>query len=301
MGNDQKNGSWIGWPFCSEIDAMEWSPTRGVTQQNVAYHWNTNDEDANNYNHRYDSFYSNDANLTNNFHTWRVDIYRYHPDQNETNKIEIFYDDQYVSSSRFFEDENKDNSEFWYPVTNQNPEQRSTDDKSYFLIMNIALGGDYPGTSFVPSNFDHAEMVIDDVSYEITSIYDDGSSNSGGGLGGLGGGGGSSTIEEIYEPAFNGVFGGLSYSSLNNSYLFPSSAESWAGVANNNSSIYPLSFPDGGSIKFTGSTSQGNVDIRFKFERLSYDAQGNGAADTEPSFYTNTITINTINPTEYTA
>ena len=28
MGNDQLNNSWVGWPYCAEIDVMEWSPTK---------------------------------------------------------------------------------------------------------------------------------------------------------------------------------------------------------------------------------------------------------------------------------
>ena len=303
MGNDQKNGSWIGWPYCSEIDAMEWSPTRGLNQQNVAYHWNTNDNDDSGYNHRYDSYYYDDPNLTNNLHTWRVDIYRYHPDQNQTNKIEIYYDDVFVSGSRFTEDSNKDNSEFWYPVTNQNPETRSTNEKTYFLIMNIAMGGVYTGTSSVPNNFEYAEMVIDDVTYERTSIYNDGSGNNGGGLGGggLGGGGlgdGDSTItEESYNANLTGVFGGVTYSGSN--YNFPSWADSWGGVANNDASIYPLSFPNGGAVKFNGSAPSGNVDVRFKFERLPYDSEGNQEADTVPSFYTNYVTVSGSTINEY--
>ena len=36
--------------------------------------------------------------------------------------------------------------------------------------MNIAMGGVYPQTSYVPSNFDHAEMVVKSVNYEISSL-----------------------------------------------------------------------------------------------------------------------------------
>ena len=32
------------------------------------------------------------------------------------------------------------------------------------------MGGWYPGTSYVPSNFDHAEMVIKSVTYDISSL-----------------------------------------------------------------------------------------------------------------------------------
>ena len=62
------------------------------------------------------------------------------------------------------------NQEYWYPSTNKSPQLFGTGDKEYFLIMNIAMGGWYPQTSFVPSNFDHAEMVIKSVTYDISSL-----------------------------------------------------------------------------------------------------------------------------------
>ena len=43
MGNDKINNSSIGWPWCAEIDVMEWSPTKPSgyeTQVNNAQHWN---------------------------------------------------------------------------------------------------------------------------------------------------------------------------------------------------------------------------------------------------------------------
>ena len=66
---------------------------------------------------------------------------------------------------------------------------------------------------------------------------------------------------------------------------FPSGAESWAGFANDNTALYPLSFTEAGTISFDASVpSGGSVDIRFRFERLPYP-------DTEPSFDTDTVTI----------
>ena len=81
-----------------------------------------------------------------------------------------FFNDQYISGSRFYESSNLYNKEFWYPTTNKNPQQFGSGDKEYFLIMNIAMGGVYPGTSSVPSDFDHAEMVVKSVSYQVTSL-----------------------------------------------------------------------------------------------------------------------------------
>lgn len=170
MGNDQLNNNWVGWPYCAEIDVMEWSPTKAPnyqTQANVAYHWNG--QDAGSYTHWYDSEYYTDSEIHTKFHKWRVDIYRY-DDGINTNKIEIFMDDAYISGSRFEESTSSYNQEFWYPTTSKNPQTFGSGDKEYFLIMNIALGGDYPETSSVPSDFQYAEMVVKSVNYEITSL-----------------------------------------------------------------------------------------------------------------------------------
>lgn len=82
---------------------------------------------------------------------------------------------------------------------------------------------------------------------------------------------------------FSGAFGGAI--DENYTYYIPSGSESWAGFANEDGSIYPISFENGGKITFTGSTDGSNVDLYFKFEYNSYP-------DTEPSFFTNTLTIN---------
>lgn len=176
MGNDQLNNQWVGWPFCAEIDVMEWSPTKPAvfpasgyeTQANVAYHWNGQDPGSG-YTHWQTAQYFDDPEIHTKFHKWRVDIYRYDDGLN-TNKIEIFFNDVYISGSRFSENSGLYNKEFWYPTTNKNPQLFGSGDKEYFLIMNIAMGGVYPTTSNVPSNFDHAEMVVKSVTYEISSL-----------------------------------------------------------------------------------------------------------------------------------
>jgi len=60
-----------------------------------------------------------------------------------------------------------------------------------------------------------------------------------------------------------------------------------------------LSFPFGGKITFNGSTAGTDVTIKFKFERLGFNAEGNEAADTEPSFFTEEITVSGTDSTEY--
>ena len=54
----------------------------------------------------------------------------------------------------------------------------------------------------------------------------------------------------------------------------------------------PLTFGGGGAIVFSASVpSGGSADFYFKLERLAYDAEGNGVADTEPSYTTDTVTV----------
>ena len=171
MGNDEISGSWIGWPHCAEIDVMEWSPTKSPsgsasgyeTQANVAYHW---DGTTYGYNPYSTSTYYNQSDIHTKFHKWRVDIYRY--DDGSTNKIEMFLDDVFISGSRYYQ--GSTNQEFWRPSVAKDPETFGNGDKEYFLIMNIAMGGWYPETSSVPSNFEYAEMVVKNVNYEISSI-----------------------------------------------------------------------------------------------------------------------------------
>ena len=69
-------------------------------------------------------------------------------------------------------------------------------------------------------------------------------------------------------------------------YIYPTGAADWAGFANVNTEIYPLTFPNGGQIMFNAYIPEGGVpvDINFKFERLPFP-------EVEPSFYTQTLTI----------
>jgi hypothetical protein len=171
MGNDQVNNNWIEWPHCAEIDVMEWSPTKSpqngqpgyYTQANVAYHW---DGSGFSYNPYSTAYYYSEFDIHTQFHKWRVDIYRY--EDGTTNKIEMFLDDIFISGSRFTE--NNTNQEFWRPSLGKDTESFGTGDKEYFIIMNIAMGGWYPETSSVPSDFEYAEMVVKNVSYQITSL-----------------------------------------------------------------------------------------------------------------------------------
>ena len=66
-------------------------------------------------------------------------------------------------------------------------------------------------------------------------------------------------------------------------YTFPAGAEAWAGVANNNTGLYPISLENGGTLTFTGSADV-NVDVYFRFEF-------NPHPDVEPSYNTTSVTV----------
>ena len=89
---------------------------------------------------------------------------------------------------------------------------------------------------------------------------------------------------------FTGVFGGTTYDG--NYYTFPSGSEVWGGFANEDVSIYPLTFTDGGQITFTGSTAGTDAEVYFRFEYNPYP-------DTEPSFNTISVTISGLNNAPY--
>jgi hypothetical protein len=54
----------------------------------------------------------------------------------------------------------------------------------------------------------------------------------------------------------------------------------------------PLTFGAGGNITFHASViSGGTADVRFVLQRLPFDTEGNGEADTEPSYATETVKV----------
>ena len=89
---------------------------------------------------------------------------------------------------------------------------------------------------------------------------------------------------------FSGAFGGTIVDG--NTYTFPTGAESWGGFANEDTSLYPFSFPDGGTIEFTGATAGADVDVYFRFEYNPYP-------DTEPSYNTDVVTVSGTDEASY--
>ncbi len=82
---------------------------------------------------------------------------------------------------------------------------------------------------------------------------------------------------------FSGTFGGTTIGD-GSVYTFPTGAEGWAGFANNNTALYPLSFSEDGGIAFTAAAPNGDVNIKFKFEFKPHP-------DIEPSYTTEDILI----------
>jgi hypothetical protein len=71
---------------------------------------------------------------------------------------------------------------------------------------------------------------------------------------------------DIALAAFSDAFGGTTIGD-GFVYTYPSGTEDWAGFANKNMSLYPISLESGSAITFTGSVpSGGSVDLEFRFE-----------------------------------
>ena len=108
--------------------------------------------------------------------------------------------------------------------------------------------------------------------------------------------GGESDSGDSFTNEYGGAFGGATV--VGTTFNFPSTAEGWAGFAELAPAI--LSFPHGGKITFNAATVGTDVALNFKFERLAFNAEGNGAADTEPNFATENVTVSGTEATSYT-
>ena len=89
---------------------------------------------------------------------------------------------------------------------------------------------------------------------------------------------------------FTGTFDGTTYDGTY--YTYPTGSQPWAGFANEDVTIYPLSFTDGGSITFTGATAGTDADVYFRFEYNPYP-------DTEPSYNTTSVTVSGVDAASY--
>ena len=98
-------------------------------------------------------------------------------------------------------------------------------------------------------------------------------------------------------PVYDGTFGGVTYAQ---SFTFPTGAEAWGGFANNNTSIYPLSYPNGGQVSFKASVPAA-AEVYFRFEANPYPnvdpaiVTANVALDPATTDYTVNIPANASN------
>lgn len=80
-----------------------------------------------------------------------------------------------------------------------------------------------------------------------------------------------------------------------NTYMWPTSAQNWAGFENTNTSIIPMTFAAGGSVSFTGSTPSGGEDVSvgFTFERQTWP-------NADPQFDSEKVTVSGESEKTYT-
>ena len=91
----------------------------------------------------------------------------------------------------------------------------------------------------------------------------------------------------------DGAFGGA-ISEPGSIFTFPSGSESWAGWANTNADMYPLSFSQEATLTFTAAVVDGGTaDVRFRLEFNPYP-------DIDPAYDTEVVTVTGDTPTEYT-
>jgi hypothetical protein len=105
-------------------------------------------------------------------------------------------------------------------------------------------------------------------------------------ISGQGNGGGTAQFTEAFGSAtISGENGDI--------FTWPTGAEVWAGFANMNTDIYPMKFPNGGSISFTGAATGADVGVQFKFERLPNP-------NNTPEFFVDTVTLSGATEKTYT-
>ena len=91
----------------------------------------------------------------------------------------------------------------------------------------------------------------------------------------------------VASPVFDGTFDGTAYAQT---FIFPTGAQDWAGFANNNTGIYPLTFPDAGTVSFKATVSA-DAEVYFRFEANPYP-------DVDPAIVTANVLLLASNPAE---
>ena len=78
----------------------------------------------------------------------------------------------------------------------------------------------------------------------------------------------------------DGVFGG--FVADGDTFTFPSGSEVWAGVANTNADLYPLSFPEGGEVRFRAAIPEVEgtlAEAKPWVNEINYDPEGIDAGE----------------------
>ncbi|MGB4743585.1 MAG: T9SS type A sorting domain-containing protein [Flavobacteriaceae bacterium] len=91
----------------------------------------------------------------------------------------------------------------------------------------------------------------------------------------------------VASPVYDGTFDGTAYAQT---FTFPTGAQDWAGFANNNTGIYPLTFPDAGTVSFKATVSA-DAEVYFRFE-------ANPWPDVNPAIVTANVLLLASNPAE---
>ncbi|MFL2530147.1 MAG: family 16 glycosylhydrolase, partial [Porticoccaceae bacterium] len=157
-------------------------------------------------------------------------------------------------------------------------------DNDFFLILNVAVGGTFPGAPDSNSKFPRGMLV------DYVRVYQNTQGNTSPIVSNEPGSGDADPVEPGTgteaggEATFTGTFDGFLANSETNTFEFPASAQSWAGVANDNQALYPLTFPTNTTLNFLASSDE-PVTVKFTFEYNPYP-------DVNPTFSTDEVVVN---------